>query len=97
MTQHWQAGFMGLRKALCHEPKPKAFDISHAQHPKGPIGNSFTGCLRFSRSQELRKRIRTFDPQIISLLLYPTELFAVETMTGFEPATSGDETGALPD
>jgi hypothetical protein len=30
-------------------------------------------------------------------VLYLTELFAVETMTGFEPAAPGLKAGALPD
>ena len=41
------------------------------------------------------RRIRTFDRQIMSLMLYPTELSVVQT-TGFEPATSGPKSGALP-
>ena len=41
------------------------------------------------------RRIRTFDRQIISLMLYPTELSVVQT-AGIEPATSGPKSGALP-
>ena len=42
------------------------------------------------------RRIRTFDRQIRDLMLYPTELSVVQT-AGFEPATSGSKSGAVPD
>lgn len=41
------------------------------------------------------RRIRTFDRQIMSLMLYPTEL-SVVPMKGLEPLTSGPKSSALP-
>lgn len=41
------------------------------------------------------RRNRTFDSQILDLMLYPTELSVVQ-MKGIEPPTSGPKSGALP-
>ena len=84
------------RRTVRYDLGPKASAVSSGPQHSGPRtdfpNNTVTGWLGLEGQW---RRIRTFDRQIISLMLYPTELSVVQT-AGLEPATSGPKSGALP-
>lgn len=74
-------------------PKPcRPLKPSHSGPRTDFPDNTVTGWLGLEGQW---RRIRTFDRQIMSLMLYPTELSVAQT-AGVEPATSGSKSGALP-
>lgn len=96
LDRHRGPGREPMASSLSIRPRPEGFGRPSGPSHSGPRtdfpNNTVRGWLGLEGQW---RRIRTFDRQIRDLMLYPTELSVVQT-AGFEPATSGPKSGALP-
>lgn len=95
LDHHREPGREPMASDLSIRPWPEGFGRpSGLQHSSPRTVFQITPWQGASLSGQWR-RIRTFDNQNLNLMLYQTELSVVQT-AGFEPATSGPKSGALP-
>ena len=95
LDRHRGPGREPMASDLSIRPRPVGFGrTSDLQHSSPRTVFQITPWQGAGLSGQWRRN-RTFDSQIMSLMLYQTELSVVQT-AGIEPATSGPKSGALP-